>query len=315
MRERVDDVTSLNLSTAYGLLFASDAPLPEFLPVDFRSGQARTPDVTVVHGHVPERLDSAVTSGRYHEVSEQQFLLRVPDVGRYLVTGGDRIVVDPLEGVSAQELRVFVLGTCMGVLLNQRGFLVLHASGIATERGAVLFSGHSGAGKSTLLNAMLRRGYPMVVDDVCAVEASPDGLPVVIPAYPRTRLWADSADRFAIDTEGLVRTRPTMEKFEIQVPEGFSAVVQPLVGMVVLTSSPGAELELVDLPAFEAFTTVVAHTYRGLLLDDLRRRPAHFELASLVTRAATVTVARRPSDAFRLDELADLVAARVGPPR
>ena len=62
----------------------------------------------------------------------------------------------------------------------------------------------------------------MIVDDVCAVRFDADEQPIVVPSYPRTRLWADAAARFAIDTKDLPRTRSSWDKFERQVPGQFS---------------------------------------------------------------------------------------------
>ena len=62
---------------------------------------------------------------------------------------------DPAPGRDLYEsdVRVFLLGSCIGALLHQRGILVLHAGAIHTDKGAVLFTGPWGIGKSTLLAA------------------------------------------------------------------------------------------------------------------------------------------------------------------
>ncbi|MCC5947042.1 MAG: hypothetical protein JJT89_01185 [Nitriliruptoraceae bacterium] len=297
--------------TAYGLLFCSEVELPELPSLGDSSDAPVVTDVDISRGSVPDHLDEPLQRSRYHEANATEFLLRVPDVGAFFVRGGSRIVVEPLDGVEDADVRVYLLGTCMGVLLNQRGFLVLHTSGIATDDGVALFAGVSGAGKSTLLNELLRRGHRMVVDDVCAVEEGPDGAAWVIPAYPRTRLWADSAARFQMDTSALPRTRASMEKFEIQVPDGFAREPRPLRHLLILDPGPDVEVSVEEVSAFEAFGMVMEHTYRGLLLDGLARRPEHFRLASLVTKSATVSRVRRPTERFELEQLADLVERTV----
>lgn len=300
-------------ATAYGLLFQSAIPLPEMPVAHVADGDTPVDaDVVIEFGNVPDHLDEPIQQGRHHDASATEFILRVPDVGRYLIRQGRSIVMDPLDGVDEDDLRVFILGTSMGVLLNQRGFLVLHTSGIATTDGVVLFAGRSGAGKSTLLNELLQRGHWMVVDDVCAVEEGDDGHAWVVPAYPRTRLWADSADRFRMDTSALPRTRRSMEKFEIQIPDGFAREPRPLRQLFVIEPAEGAAVGLETVPTFEAFGLVMEHTYRGMLLDGTARRPEHFRLASLVTRDAEVLRIHRPTELFQLTELADLVEAQIG---
>ncbi|WP_432557732.1 hypothetical protein [Granulicoccus sp. GXG6511] len=270
------------------------------------------PDVTVAVAEFPDELCNPAGSSAVHQVNAEALLLRISDVGRYLVRGGREILIDPHPDATPHDLRVYLLGTCLGALLHQRGFLVLHASGVATDHGCVLFAGDSGSGKSTLLAEFLRRGYPMVVDDVCAVRVDQDGTPIVVPSYPRTRLWADAAERLAIDTSNLPRTKRSWDKFERQVPEQFSERDIPLTHLVHLAGPyDGYECVIEELSPIEAFPTVIHNTYRGILLDGLDRRATHFELAAQVAKSANILRVRRPAGLDSVEQLADLVLRRL----
>jgi hypothetical protein len=296
----------------YGLLFRSSIPVPEMLQVDPASlVPGCRPDVRITVGTPPEHLEDPLHVGVHHDANADQFLLRVPDVGRYLVSQ-DEIVIEPDRRASDHEVRLFLLGTCLGGLLHQRGLLVLHASGIGTDRGAVLFAGVSGAGKSTLLAELMRRGHRMMVDDVCALRVGSDTQPVVVPSYPRTRLWAETADKLSIETAGLPRTRPAMDKFERQLPGQFWDREAPLLAVYHLAGSNGDELSLAALNSIEAFHAVVSNTYRKVLLDSLALRGVHFELASITARTARVVRVIRPVDTFRLKALAELILQDAG---
>ncbi len=184
---------------------------------------------------------------------------------------------------------------------------VLHASGIGGEKGAFLFTGPSGIGKSTLLGELLRRGHKMLVDDVCAVTPDEAGYPVVQPAYPRTRLWADAAGKLTVETDGLERTRPDMEKYERQMPEQFWDQPAPLLRIYHLTSTNKDELSLTPLPRVQTFSAVLHNTYRHVFLDGLDMRKPHFDLVTAVASRVGVTRVVRPNGAFKLVELADLI--------
>lgn len=185
--------------------------------------------------------------------------------------------------------------------------LVLHASGIGTEKGAFLFTGPSGIGKSTLLGELLRRGHSMLVDDVCSITPDAAGYPIVQPAYPRTRVWADTARHLAVETEGLERTRPEMEKFERQIPEQFWDQPAPLRRIYHLTSNNKDDLDLKPLPRVQTFGLVLHNTYRHVFLDGLEMRKPHFDLVTAVASRVEVTRVVRPSGSFKLAELADLI--------
>lgn len=57
---------------------------------------------------------------------------------------GKRIVVSPIPGADERKVRLFILGTCMAVIMMQRGILPLHGSAVVIDGWAYAFVGHSG---------------------------------------------------------------------------------------------------------------------------------------------------------------------------
>lgn len=301
---------------AYRLNFQSDILLPELGDWPCNNGsQGTQPNADIVHirlGAVPETLAEPTGQGVLYQAGVNQFLLKLDHVARYLVQNGNEITIQPAPGALASDIRVFLLGSALGALLHQRELLVLHASAIWTDAGAVLFCGPSGIGKSTLLGELLRRGHPMMVDDVCAVVLDNQGTPIVLPGYPRTRLWADSAKVLAVETAGLERTRPMLEKFERQLPDQFCDQPTPLHRIYRLMSTNKDALTLQPLPRIETFNAVLHNTYRHAFLDGLAMRQSHFKLVSSVATRVGVTTVVRPIRGFKLTELADCIEADLG---
>ncbi len=288
---------------AYQLNIQSDFPIPEFTQDD----NPGVPDVNIRHGVVPAALENVTGKGVLYQATANQFLLSLNDVARYLVQNGSEIIVEPAVNSLESDMRVFLLGSCIGALLHQRGLLVIHAGAIHTGQGAVLFTGHSGCGKSTILGELMRRGYKMMVDDVCAVTLDSDGLPLVLPGYPRTRLWSDAAHKLEQDISIMERTRPTMEKYERQATDSFWDQPASLRRIYLLTSANRDEIKLDPMPRIHTFSIVLHNTYRQQFLDGLEMRAPHFGLAAAVAKQSGVTRVTRPSHPFRLTELADRI--------
>ena len=142
----------------------------------------------------------------------------------------------PVPEASDDDIRVFLLGSVLGFLLHQRQIFPLHASAIRTEHGAVLFTGHSGAGKSTTLGAMVQRGYAMLADDVSGIVLDDKDRPHVLPAFPSSRLWAESAAKLNLSTKEVSRVRAALDKYVFPV-EHFCQETLPLLGVYVLTQA------------------------------------------------------------------------------
>ena len=136
--------------------------------------------------------------------------LTVEDIGRFRITGGDRVAWHREHpGVNDQDIRTFLLGSAVGALLIQRGILVLHGNALEKNGQAIVCMGHSGAGKSTLAYALMQQGWRLLADDLVAV--SPDGL--VLPGIPRIKLWQDAARAFGLDPATLPPIRQGMNKY------------------------------------------------------------------------------------------------------
>lgn len=283
----------------YELILHSEFPIPEFIPYP-----AEVADVTLRYGEVPEQLETIEGRGVLYQANARQFLLKLDDIAHYLVQNGNEIIVSPRGTVA--DMRVFLLGSALGALLHQRGLLVLHAAAFYTPAGAVLLCGVSGAGKSTLLNELLRRGYPMLVDDVCGVAIAADQ-PLVLPGYPRTRLWLDSAKHLGQSVEGLERTRPSLEKYERQVPEHYWDQPAPLQKIYLLTAHNQDAIELEAIPRLQGFGVVTHNTYRYQFLEGLAMQAPHFKLVAAVAQRVPVARVTRPSGSFLLTELADAI--------
>jgi hypothetical protein len=269
----------------------------------------RAPDVVARWGEVPPPPPSALAAGPLRQVTPGEARFGLPGVVRLLVRGGNEIIVERQPGADDAMIRLLLLGTGAALLLHQRGVLPLHASAIVTPAGAVLFMGHSGAGKSTLLNEFLRRGYPMLAEDLAAVRLDADGVAWVEPGVQVTRLWADSAAALGQSTDGLRRVRPGLEKFVIPVASALATEAVRLVAIYVLSPHNQPAIALEESRDARKFNALLDHTWQKLVVKRMGLHAAHFQRAVAVANQARIVRVSRPEGEFRLAELADAVEA------
>lgn len=288
---------------AHGLTVASEFELPHAKAV----GEKR-PEVTFRSGEVPAVPTGAHEVGAFCHIHDRKVFLTVPGVARYLVSGGDQVVVEPEDGTDTASVAAFLLSSCWGALLHQRQELPLHAS-VVTPDGvtAVAFAGSSGSGKSTLASEMLRRGWSLLTDDIAAVSLA-DDLPQVSPASVASKLWVDALERFGIEPFEHMRLRPQLDKYVVR-REG-QVCLHPcrLVAVFVLRAHNRPEVELSEkLAGAKRFAVLDLQTFRRRMVAPLGERAGHFGRLAAVSALVPVRSAGRPSIGDHVSDLADAV--------
>ncbi|CAI6036474.1 aldolase [Cohnella sp. JJ-181] len=289
---------------AFGCLVRSDIAFPE-LPVWEHAGDTVQGNAIEVElADLSEEWSALSEPGRSSYAIPGRVMFRVPGAAIYDIRGGNRIKVCPDEDADPDELRLFILGSCMGAALMQRGILPLHGSAVAIDGQAYGIVGDSGAGKSTLAAAFLQAGFPLVSDDVIALDFSGGHRrPLVIPSYPQQKLWQQSLDGFGISNESLRPLFKRETKFAVPLSVGYHAQPIPLAGLFELSKSEITEPLLTPVPKLERLSLLRHHTYRQFWLDRLGMTDWHFRATAALATNIDVYRLVRPLSGFTAPEL------------
>jgi hypothetical protein len=274
-----------------GLAVSSEIELPGAIAIPAPDSEA---DITVRSDRVPQALERATTSGPTWDLEGDTVLLRVPGLARFLITGGRNISVELEPGATARDASGFVLGTSFGILLHQRGALVLHGAAVARDGRAIAICGHSGAGKSTLAAALCREGFEFVTDDICVVSTDAEGCPVVLPDGRQLKLWRESIDKLQLGAQQGEAVRERFEKYFIEPPASAAAAHRLSAIYVLRELHPPLKegIELLALP--DAVRVLDYQAYRPGLRAKLGSRPQMLAQAAATLRYAKLFRFVRP---------------------
>ena len=282
---------------AFGLNIDSEIQLPELFP---GVGEA---DVTIRLGNVDQSSAGEVNRGHHVTAEEIHFCYR--DVGRFLVRGGREVLINPAPAAEPLLLRLFVLGTILAAVLHQRGLLVLHASAVMVDSGALVFLGHRGWGKSTLAATLQARDYRLVADDLVVVDFSDASKIQILPGFPQFKLWPDAVISLGIDPEALPRVHPLMSKRAYHIGPDFTVAPVPLKSIYVLDLDDSMEINSIE--PREAFIELVRHTYLIRYLEGTGASPLHFRQCSTIANAIPIFHLKRPSALSLLPNVAEML--------
>ncbi len=297
----------------FGLVFASDRAIPGLAPAPASAAAAirvhlqRLPESLPRAErrllHPPPGTDSALALSA---LDDGALLLEYADGTCFVVDrGGTELWATWAPEATLEDTATYLLGPVAALLLRLRRLVPLHASAVLVDGGAVAFAGPGGAGKSTLAAAFARIGRRVIADDVLALDG--EAL-VVHPAYPRIRLWPDSAE--ALFAEPLPPLTPGWEKRFLDLSgEAFPAHPFPL-RAVYLLEERAERPAIRPLSPREGLLALVPATC-ATFFPQAEARQREFLVLARLAREVPIRALRATDDPLALAALCEVIEAHV----
>jgi hypothetical protein len=303
-----------------GIALEADLPLPELSDA---AGAPPSRTWTVRRGAPPSRPElTAVHQVRYDSgevwcevaAGDDAFRLAFPSHVVFDIDLVDSAVrYAPVGEVAETTLRHLIVDQLVPHLLATGGALVLHASCVALDGGALALVGATGRGKSSLAAAFVQGGAALVADDYVLLSDAGDGY-LVAPAYPGLRLWEDSAEHFAGSALDLVQVAEYTAKRRWEAPVGAGPDDRfPLRAIAVLGQPPGPDQPSVRVGPLRGTDAFVALHEQAFRLERATRATRAAELdrfVALATRVPVLLVEHR-RDYQLLPEVTDAILQAV----
>jgi hypothetical protein len=216
------------------------------------------PDITIRLDTVQGMTNNRTIDGVWYEhLAQDRLLLKWDNFGSFLIQEGKDITIDPYQPDDDGTITLALMGIVIALTLQQRGCLVLHGSAILMGGKVLILLGRKGQGKSTLAASLNGQGFPLLSDDICALDFKKETELSVRPAFPTIKLNPDIVTYLGYDAEHLQRVHPQVQKLAKNVDESFCSFSQPLGTICVLET--GAELKLEQLHGMDAVKEILTH--------------------------------------------------------
>ena len=228
-----------------GLMIESMYPLSGAFAVPAFDEHKR--DLFIREGHIEDRL-LAVYEEDLISLAEGFFFktfhtptkswVRMIGHGCMIVQNGNEIIYRLKEGTNTMLIEETINCMCIGLIMIQRGQIMIHGSGVLWGDKAVIIGGESGSGKSTLTDSLLCEGAVFMADDYVAVDIE-DGKIWAHPSVPQRKLCSDIVEKRGYDKSKLLLLpaevgKNGVEKYAMRYIEDYSPERKLLGSLVVM---------------------------------------------------------------------------------
>jgi hypothetical protein len=219
----------------------------------------------------------------------------------------NRILCHPLEPHSQHLVELYFLGTVISYWMELHDILALHASAVAINGRAAAFLAAKEGGKSSIAATFMQAGYPLLTDDLLAIERSHDGI-ICRSGYPNMRLWPDEAKHFLGYYRDLETVHPAYTKRRIPVgPNGFGTFcnTSPPLGCIYLPRMRHSENKrtAVEISTVRPRDAVVELIGCSSLAPVVKALGLHAQRLDFLAQAATKVPMRRIDYPYGLKHL------------
>ncbi|MFM7022568.1 MAG: hypothetical protein ACKOXB_06280 [Flavobacteriales bacterium] len=285
---------------AGGIVIESDIHFPEFVLSDAE------PDVRVAYGKVPEEIENVKTQRVLVQSNDNEVLLKMPGVARYLIEGDSKITLELLDENRRQDAERYILTFILGVLSFKKGFFPLHGGGVVYNGEAYLFTGYSGAGKSTTLAGLAQRGFQPLADDISNFFVE-NGKVYVHPCFPRLKLWKDSLQMLKNEGVGEYKLGSDIEKYLVPLQHEFPKGPIPVKRIYLLQEDREDKIFMRQVSGKEKLIKLKNNSYKPWMVKAFSLNQKHFSLMNEIVAKTEFREFHRPMDKKKIDEMYDFL--------
>lgn len=283
----------MNDYICFGLKIESEIECPKLISWH---RDCEKPDMQIVLGAVTiDKVNSMLIDG-YAWVSPGCCAFEIPQVARFLVHGGCKIVVEPLGQLKSKEIQAYLMGTAMGVLMHQRGDMPLHVSAVsAADRRAIVFAGNSGAGKSTIAAFLMDvMGFEIVTDDVLRLECSDESNLHATYGPRNIKLWQDACERLGFAPTSGIQDFAREKKFHFSTAAYDDAEPLKVRDFVFLARSPDEKIRLRQVYGEDHLRIIISSIYRSAIGASIQGENRLFKKCVAITQQTQGFILERP---------------------
>ena len=295
----------MNYYKVYGLNVESEILIPELSILD--NTERSDVQVKISYGVVSEGIKESIRNGRISNYQKQDMWFHIENVATYHIYNGDTVIVEPCEVSDKQIMKVYILGSVLGMVLLQRNMVAIHGGAISINGKGCVFTGNKGAGKSTLTTALRQRGYKFVADDVASINMG--DIHKINPGFGYQKLCEDTMEKLGYDTTQYTPFRSDFNmKYIVPALDSFVDEEVPFEALFELNVGDVDKVEIVEVTGIDKINNLIKNVFRiEMLYYSGGVNPEYMKKCIEIAKNIKFYRVTRPKDVFSVDEQISII--------
>jgi hypothetical protein len=291
------------LYNAFGFTLSSPFPIPQLI-----TSTKSEIDITITEDSF-SKPDTWNPEELFHaNPLKNELIINLKGEPYILVKEGQEITINNNSDASTQEREVLILASGLATILIQKEFLLVHGASVLHKGKVIAFLGPKGIGKSTLTAALLKKGYEVLGDDICAIFKDSDGSLKMLPPPSTLKLTEQTVEKLSISTSE--ENKHCDLKYWLELPRT-SIENLPLTKIYILKAENTTAVRIEPLKGIAALEKILENLYRPTIVNGLQKWKSNFDLSGRLASTLTTAEITRPKNQFNLDALLNKIELEI----
>ena len=289
----------------YGLNVESEILVPE-LSILSKEEQSDI-HIKISYGIMPEDIKVSINNGQRSKYERNRMWFYINNVATFYIYDGKNIVIEPCEITDPQLVKVYILGSVLGMVMLQRNIVAIHGGSIVIDNKGYIFTGDKGAGKSTLTTALRKKGYGFVSDDVGAIKTGE--INKIHPGFGYQKLCEDALVNLGYDPAKYEPFRGDFNiKYIVPALEDFVSTAVPFEGMFELEVGDVDCVQVEEIKGNDKLKGMIKNIFRiEILRCSGGMSGEYFKKCIDIAKDLKYYKITRPKGQFTVDEQIDII--------
>ena len=288
----------------YGVNIESKIEVPEFEVIDSNSDI----DVKLSFGVVNEEIIDLITQGYRAKYEKQDMWFYIEDVAIFHIYNGDTVTIEPMGDKNNKMIKLYIMGSVMGMILLQRNMVAIHGGGIVIDGKGCIFTGQKGAGKSTITTALRKKGYKFIADDVCSINIGERN--TINYGFGYQKICEDAMEKLGYNLNDYEPFRGDLNVNKYIVPafDEFTKEEVPLEALFELTVGDVDEVKIEEVLGASKMNRLIENIFRiEMIRYSGGMEPAYFKKCLDIAKNTRMYRITRPKDVFSVEQQIGLI--------